>query len=110
MHEGGMTFSPNGSFLVVSDQSILSGGGRLVVFHNEPFAVVPVTVTSVERTGTNVDLAWSSGGGVNYQVQRASVVTGPYTTISPILTDTQYTDTSSPAGNAYYRVLVSPQN
>jgi hypothetical protein len=110
MHEGGMTFSTNGNFLVVSDSSFLSGGGRLVIFHSEPFVAVPVTITSVARTGGSVHLAWTSGGGVNYQVQRATTVTGLYTTISPLLTDTQFTDPNSPVGDAYYRVLVSPQN
>jgi len=110
MHEGGMAFSTDGSFLVVSDASFLSGGGRLVIFHSEPFVPVPVTITSVERTGGSVELAWTSGGGVNYEVQRATEVTGLYTTISSMLTDTHYTDTSSPDGDAYYRVLVSPQD
>jgi hypothetical protein len=109
MHEGGMTFSTNGNFLVVSDASFLSGGGRLVIFHSEPFVPVPVTITKVTRNGNSVDLTWSAGGGVNYQVQRASSVTGTYTNISPMLTGTGYTDISSPAGDAYYRVLVSPQ-
>ena len=108
-HEGGMTFAPDGSFLVVSDQSILSGGGRLVIFHNEAFTITPVSITNVARTGSTVNLTWTSGGGVNYVVQRSATVNGTYTSISPVLTSNQYTDASSPAGSAFYRVLAYPQ-
>lgn len=107
--EGGMSFSPDGSFLAVSDQSFLSGGGRLVIFHNEAFAFAPVKITKVARNGASVELAWSSGGGVNYVVQRSTDVSGPYTTVSPTLTDTQYADANSPESSAYYRVMALPQ-
>jgi hypothetical protein len=109
LHEGGMTFAPDGSFLAVSDSSFLSGGGRLVIFHNEAFRALPVTLTSVTRTGAGVALAWTPGGGVNYVVERAAAVAGPYTPISPALTATQYIDTNSPEEGAFYRVLASPQ-
>jgi len=62
------------------------------------------------RTGSNVALAWTSGGAVNYVVQRSATVDGTYTTISPVLTTTQYTDTSSPADKAFYKVLATQQN
>lgn len=110
LHEGGMAFSTNGNFLVVGDASFLSGGGRLVIFHSEPFVIAPVSITSVTRSGGNVDLTWTSGGGVNYVVQRSTTVDGTYTTISPVLTSTQYTDAGSPADNAFYRVLAYQQN
>ncbi len=107
--EGGMAFAPDGSFLVISDQSYLSGGGRLVIFHNEPFTVPAVSITNVTRSGANVELTWSTGGGVNYEVQRSANVNGPYNGISGLLTTTQYTDTSAPAGQAFYRVAVYAQ-
>lgn len=107
--EGGMAFAPDGSFLVISDQSYLSGGGRLVIFHNEPFVIAPVTITSVVRSGGNVDLTWTPGGGVNYLVLRSTDVAGPYTAISPALAETHYTDATAPAGGAFYRVLAYPQ-
>jgi hypothetical protein len=106
----GMRFSKDGKFLVVSDQALCSGGGRLVIFHSEPFVIAPVTITSTVRTGSNVALAWTSGGAVNYVVQRSATVDGTYTTISPVLTTTQYTDTSSPADKAFYKVLATQQN
>ncbi len=108
--EPGMAFSTNGSFLVVSDQALCSGGGRLLIFHSEPFVIAPVTITSTVRTGSSVALTWTSGGAVNYVVQRSATVNGTYATISPVLTTTQYTDTSAPAGNAFYKVLAYQQN
>jgi hypothetical protein len=108
-HEPGMTFSQDGAFLVVSDQSLSSHGGRLLIFHNQAFTIPAFTITSVNRSGSTVNLAWQSAGGVTYDVQRATVVTGPYTSIGTTL-NTQFTDSSSPAGNAYYRVSASPQD
>ena len=106
----GMRFSQDGKFLVVSDQALHSGGGRLLIFHSEPFVIAPVSITSTVRTGSSVALTWSSGGAVNYVVQRSVTVDGVYATISPVLTTTHYTDTSSPAGNAFYKVLAYQQN
>jgi hypothetical protein len=106
----GMRFSPSGSFLVVSDQSLVAGGSRLVIFHSEPFIVPPITITSVTRTGGSVNLVWSSGGAVNYVVQRSATVNGTYTSVSGVLAGTSYTDTTAPAGNAFYKVLAFPQN
>lgn len=106
----GMAFSTNGSFLVVSDQSPVSGGSRMIIFHSEAFTVTPITITSVTRTGGNANLVWTSGGAVNYEVQRSATVNGTYVSISGVLTGTSYTDTSAPAGAAFYRVVAFPQN
>ena len=67
-------------------------------------------ITEVSRSGGDTDLAWTSGGSVNYEVQRSSTADGTYTTISGTLTDPQYTDASAPVDTAYYRVLAYPQN
>ena len=106
----GMRFSPDGKFLVVSDQALCSGGGRLLVFHNEPFVVPTITITKTERAGSSVTLNWTSGGAVNYVVQRSATVDGAYSTISPLLTSTRYSDVVSPADKAFYRVLAYPQD
>lgn len=106
----GMRFSKDGKFLVVSDQALHSGGGRILIFHSEPFTIAPVNITSTVRTGSHVALTWSSGGGVNYVVQRSATVNGIYATISPVLTTTQYTDTSAPAGESFYRIYAYQQN
>ncbi|MFO1512911.1 MAG: hypothetical protein U1F83_08390 [Verrucomicrobiota bacterium] len=106
----GMRFSQDGKFLVVSDQALNSGGGRLVIFHSEPFVIAPITINSTARNGSSVALTWTSGGAVNYVVQRSATVNGPYATISPVLTTTQFTDTTSPVGSAFYKVLAFQQN
>jgi len=108
-HEGGMEFAPDGSFLVVGDSSFLSGGGRLVIFHNEAFVVPPITITNVERINGTVDLAWSSGGGVSYVVERASDIEGPYQPVSGSLLSTHYSDSSSTGDQAFYRVVAKAQ-
>ena len=108
-HDPGMTFSPDGSFLVVVDQTLASDGGRLVIFDNEPFVIPPITVTIVSSGGCQ-NLTWTSGGAVNYVVQSTSSLspTVSWTTISPVLTGTSYTDCS--AAPKYYRVVAFPQN
>lgn len=106
----GMAFSADGSIMVVADQSLVAGGSRLIVFHNEGFTAAPITITSVSRTGGNSDLTWTSGGAMNYVVQRSATVNGVYSTISGELTATSYTDTTAPAGSAFYKVLGYPQN
>gem|GEM_PF-381996 len=106
----GIRFSQDGKFLVVSDQSPASGGGRLIIFHSEPFVIAAVTITSPVRNGSNVALSWTSGGAVNYVVQRSDTVNGLYSTISPVLTGTQYTDTTAPASGAFYKVLAFQQD
>ncbi len=106
----GMAFSSDGSILVVSDQSLVAGGSRIIIFHNEAFTMAPVTITGVTRSGGNANLTWTPGGAANYVVQRSSSVNGTYVGISGVLTSTSYTDTSAPAGSAYYRVVAFPQN
>ncbi len=106
----GMAFSANGGILVVSDQSLVAGGSRLIIFHNEAFTIPNVTITSVTRSGGSANLTWTSGGGVNYVVQRSSTVNGTYVGISGILTGTAYTDIAAPSGQAFYRVVAFPQN
>jgi hypothetical protein len=104
-----MRFSQDGKFLVVSDQGLFSGGGRLLIFHSEPFVIPPKTVTIVSSGGCQ-NLTWTSGGAVNYVVQSTSSLspTITWTTISPVLTGTSYTDCS--AAPKYYRVVAFPQN
>lgn len=106
----GIAFSTNGNFLVVSDQSLVAAGGRLFIFHNETFTIPSINITNVTRSASSASLSWTTGGAVNYVVQRATVVNGPYTTISGSLTGTSFTDAAPPAGNAFYRVQATAQN
>jgi hypothetical protein len=46
-HDAGMAFAANGQFLVVSDNSTAGGGGRLLIFHKEPFVIpLPPSITA----------------------------------------------------------------
>ncbi len=115
-HNPGMAFSTNGSFLVISDTSTSAGGGRLIVFHSEPYTPVelaPFSVTNVTMTAQGPKLDWSSAGipslNLKYVVQRSLALgsTPNFSTIA-IVTETSYTDTAAPAGEAFYRVMAKP--
>lgn len=108
--EPGMTFAPNGSFLVVSDTSTVNGGGRLIILHNETIALPTFAISSVVRGPEGVALTWESAGGAKYDVLRGTDVANAasFTAIATDLTSTSYTDTSAPAGAAFYRVVAKP--
>jgi hypothetical protein len=106
-NEPGMAFAADGSFLVVSDTSTANGGGRLLIFHNEAFAVAPFSVTNIVRTGTAVQLSWGNGGAVKYSVQRGATPT-TLTDYSGELTARQFTDTNAVSGQMFYRVRATP--
>ena len=116
MHDPGMAFSTNGAFLVVSDTSTAGGGGRLIIFHSEeyaPFALENFSITNVTQTVSGPLLEWSMAGpasfNLKYVIQRSTDVAsaGSFSTIATV-TATSYTDTSAPAGAAFYRILAKP--
>ncbi len=108
-HDPGMAFAPDGSFLVVSDTST-SSGGRVIIFHNEPFTIPPFSITSVTPAAQGCQLSWGSAGAVKYSVQRSLNVAsaGSFQTIATNLSLRQFTDTNAPAAGAYYRVQATP--
>ena len=111
LHDPGMAFAPNGSFMVLTDTSTTSGGGFLYVFHNESLAVPTFAITQYGRVNaTTFQLSWASAGGVKYRVQRSTDLGNPagFSDISADLTETSFTDTNAPAGAAYYRVIAKP--
>ena len=109
-HEPGMAFAPDGSFLVVSDGSVVNGGGRLIILHNEDIVVPDFTSASVVRSAAGVELQWQSGGGAKYDVLRGTDVAdaASFTPIATDLEDTSYVDAEAPAGAAFYRVVAKP--
>ncbi len=109
-HDPGMTFAANGELLVISDSSTAGGGGRLLIFHNEEFAVPEFKITSVAQTSEGVQLDWASAGSVHYAIERGTDIASAasYSTLATNLTDTSFTDTNPPAGGAFYRVLAKP--
>jgi hypothetical protein len=107
-HDPGLSFAPNGAFLVVEDTSVSNGGGRLLIFHNETISIPTFSITSAARVGQEFQLSWESAGAVKYRVQRGTNVTS-FQDISADLTLTQFADTNV-TGNAFYRVIATPQN
>ena len=81
----------------LSDADILalSTGGQ------GPAAPTGLTATGV---GTQIDLSWS-GAGTVYNVKRATVSGGPYTTVASNVGGTTYSDTTVSPGQTYYYVV-----
>ncbi|HEY5913289.1 MAG TPA: hypothetical protein VJA21_22080 [Verrucomicrobiae bacterium] len=103
-HDPGLGFAPDGSFMVVTDTSMSNGGGgRLIIFHNEPFALPSFAITSVNRVAEGWQVSWQSAGAAKYRLQRGSTLTD-LQDITGDLTVTQFTDTNN-VGNVFYRVV-----
>jgi hypothetical protein len=116
-HDPGMTFAPNGAFLVVSDTSTAGGGGRLLIFQKEPyvsFSLSAYSITNVIQTAQGPKLQWTPAGdpsfNLKYDVQRSININNPasFLTINANLTATSFTDTNAPAAGAFYRVVAKP--
>lgn len=68
----------------------------------------PAAPTGLTATAGNnqVALAWNaSAGATGYNVKRATVSGGPYTTIAPNSASTSFTDTTAVNGTTYYYVV-----
>ena len=116
-HDPGMAFAANGAFLVVSDTSTAGGGGRLLIFHQEPYVPYEMpafSITEVNATPEGLQLQWAPAGdtafNLKYSVQRGTSIADPasFTTIAANLTVTSFTDTNAPAEAAFYRVVAKP--
>ena len=67
----------------------------------------PAALTATAGTAQAV-LSWTAASGATgYDVLRATVSGGPYTTVATGLTATTYTDTGLTTGTAYYYVIVA---
>jgi hypothetical protein len=115
-HDPGMAFATNGAFLVLSDTSTAGGGGRLLIFHKEPyvaFSLSAFSITNVSRTVQGLQLQWAPAGdasfNLKYSVQRGTNVANAasFVTIATV-TATSFTDTNAPAAAAFYRVMAKP--
>jgi fibronectin type 3 domain-containing protein len=66
---------------------------------------VPTGVSTVSSSGGAINLSWTaSSNAASYNVKRATVSSGPYTTIASIVNAT-YTDSGLNASTTYYYVV-----
>jgi hypothetical protein len=104
--EPGLSFSKDGSILVLSENGSTSGIGRLIIMHNEPRALPSFKISSFSKTPTGLQLNWEAAGAAKYRVQRTTDLKVPMADITGDLTTTSFTDTNVPGG-AYYRVVAT---
>jgi len=79
------------------------GGGATNVGTVPP---APTGLTATAVSSSQINLSWSaSSGATSYNVKRATVSGGPYTTVATGVTATSYSDTGLAASTAYYYVI-----
>ena len=105
-----MTFAADGSFMEMSDNSTVNGGGRVIILHNEQMVVPTFAITNTVTVSNQVQLAWSSAGAASYNLQRSPSLgtPGSFQNIATNLTTRYFKDTNYPTGGAFYRVVATP--
>ncbi len=66
----------------------------------------PTGLTATAVSSSQINLSWTaSSGATSYNVKRATVSGGPYTTVATGVTSTSYSDTGLTASTTYYYVV-----
>src|SRR5581483_6659388 len=68
----------------------------------------PTGLIATATSTSQIDLSWTaSSGATGYNVKRATISGGPYTTISTGVTTTSYSDTGLDSSTVYYYVVTA---
>src|SRR4029453_3870617 len=98
-------------FYVVSAVNASGESGNSNQVSATPQGVAPAAPTGLTAAPGNaqVSLSWTaSSGATGYNVKRATVSGGPYTTVNPTpIAATSYTDTPLTNGTTYYYVVTA---
>jgi hypothetical protein len=94
----------------VSDSFGVEATGRVFVFVSDgPLPPPQHIAIAAGAGGSSYSVTFSGTPGVTYRIQRATDIAGPWTTISTQTVTASglitYSDTSPPAGQAFYRVI-----
>ena len=94
---------------VVSAKNVGGAGANSSQASAMPVPPAPAAPTGLAATvdsASRINLAWSaSSGATGYNVKRATVSGGPYTTVASAITPTSFTDTGLSASTTYYYVV-----
>jgi cyclophilin family peptidyl-prolyl cis-trans isomerase len=81
--------------------------GNLVLINS--IRVEPFAITNITRTANTTELRWTAlSTNTPIRVERATDLTGPWTTIASNLILGSFTDTNAPSGSAFYRLVTEP--
>jgi len=71
--------------------------------------VTPFAITNFTRTANTTELRWQAlSSNTPVRVERATNLNGPWTSVVTKLTTGVFTDTNTPAGSAFYRIVIEP--
>ena len=71
--------------------------------------VTPFAITNFTRTANTTELRWQAlSSNTPVRVERATNLNGPWTSVVTKLTTGEFTDTNTPAGSAFYRIVTEP--
>lgn len=75
----------------------------------ESVRVASFAITNFTRSGNTAELRWQQlSTNTPIRIERATDLTGPWTTIATNLISGSFTDTNSPSGSAFYRLVTEP--